>query len=453
MKASKIIILITTLLFLGTNALAQESIKGKKMSLTECIRYGQENSPQLLSVRPQVDMLALDLQAAKEAFMPSLNASVSENISFGRSQGKDFTYQDVSSANTSFQIGAELTIYDGGARWHQLKKSRTAKETSDYIVSEVMDNIALQISASYIQLLLAQEIAATAKENLALTEQLYAQVKEQVKIGKVAVSQQIEIESQIGRDQLSVVETEADVARAKKALLLDMGITNENDIEIIAVAPETVIDRLHQSNPHKINANWILPRTALMEKDIELSDYDVKIARSRYLPTLSLNGGYSNGYYYSFGDGFKGTNNPFSDQIKHNGRTFVGVSLNIPIYNRGQVRQQVRQAQLKQLTLNSQLIQQKFSDQRNISLAEVDLQKAEEQYRVSSKNVELTQKALDIADLEYRSGRISTYDWEQARNRRLQAQASYLQSIYTRLLRTINLTYFNTGEIPAHLAN
>lgn len=448
MKRTKILSFLILISFAFVPSYSQEAPK----SLSECIKIAHEKSPQLLSIQPQVDMLNLEYQAARESFLPSVSASVGENVSFGRSQGKDYVYQDVSSANTSFQVGGELSLFTGGARWYQLQKSKRAKANSDYIVSEVMDNIALQVTASYIQLLLAQELAATAKDNLALTQHYYEQVKEQVKVGKVALSQQIEIESQMGRDQLAVVETEADVARAKKALLLDMGITSEENIEIAQVSPESVVESLQGENPHQVVQEWVLPRTALLKRDLELSEYDVKIAKTRYLPSLSLAGGYSNGYYYTFGDGFKGMNEPFKDQMKRNGRTFVGLSLNIPIYSRGQVRQQVQQARIQQSRLQGQLIQQEYTDQRNITLAEADLRKAEEQYRVSKENVSLAQKALDIADLEYRSGRISTYQWEQARNRRLQAQASYLQSIYTRLLRTINLTYFNTGKIPFELA-
>lgn len=104
------------------------------------------------------------------------------------------------------------------------------------------------------------------------------------------------------------------------------------------------------------------------------------------------------------------------------------------------------------LNLQAQLVQQQFTDDRNVILARTDLQKAEEQYRVAKENVELSQQALDMAELQFQAGRINIYEWEQVKTRHLQAKATYLQSIYTRLLRTINLAYFNTGEIATTLA-
>lgn len=459
MRSYKLWIIAATLLVSVHVTSAQESkFQELKpvMNLAECIDYAQRHSPLLLPLEAQVEMLEIEYGLAREAFLPSLNASVGENISFGRSQGKDFTYQDVSSANTTFQVGADITLFNGLGRWHQLKKSDLARSKADYIIAETVDNIALNVAESYVQLLLAKQMAATARENLALTQQRYEEVKQQVQVGKMAVAQQIDIESQIGRDQLSVTETEADVVRARRLLLINMGVrpsqVDIDGIDFAEVTPEQVIARLQSIDPHRVDITWTLPGTARIQRELELSEYDIKIARSRYWPTLSLSGGYSNGYYYMFGEGFPGENAPFGDQMKQNGRSYLGFTLQIPIYNRGQVRSGVRQAELQQISLQSQLIQQQYADERNITLAETDLQKAQEQYRVAGENVTLSQRSLDIADTQYRAGRISTYEWEQAKNRRLQAQASYLQSVYTMLIRTINLTYFHTGELPASLA-
>ncbi len=109
--------------------------------------------------------------------------------------------------------------------------------------------------------------------------------------------------------------------------------------------------------------------------------------------------------------------------------------------------------QLQTLNLQSQLKQAQINDDRNIILARTDLEKAEEQYRVSKENVDFSKRALDVADLQFKAGRIKINgEWEQVKTRHLQAKATYLQSIYTRLLRTINLTYFNTGDIATTLA-
>lgn len=448
----KKILLSLALSIVGLTASAQQSqVTLIQMDLSECIAFAQENSPLLLPLPAQLEVLQLDYQTAREAFLPSLNAQIGQNFSFGRSQGRDAVYTNTSSASTSFSIGTDIPIFNGGQRWYQLKKSDAARATGDYIVRDVEDNIALTVAQSYIQLMLARQLATTALENLALTQKHLDQIKSQVEVGRAAPAQQIDIESQIGRDQLAVTETAADVVRATRILLLDMGFNpnkmQDSEIDFVELTPDEVIAKLEQIQVHQVDPAWKLPATAKLQKELELSDYDVKIAKAALWPSLSLSGGYSNGYYYTFGEQYKALNQPFNNQIKDNGRYFVGLSLNIPIYNRGQVRRQIRMAELQQVNLRSQLIQKQISDDRNILLARTDLEKADEQFRVARENVALSTRSLEVADTQYTAGRISTYEWEQSKNRRLQAQASYLQSVYTRLLRTINLNYFNTGVI------
>lgn len=435
--------------------LAQVPITRVEMSLSECVAFAQENSPLLLPLPQKLQQLEIDYRSAQQAFLPSLNASVGQNFSFGGSQGRDMGVRDTSNANTSFSLSTDLPIFSGGQRWYQLQKAKEARHNADYIIRDVEDNIALQVTQSYIQLLLAKALATTARDNLALTEKYYKQVEEQVRIGRAAESDLIDIKSQLGRDQLSVTETEADVTRSLRILMLDMGLDpnkiEEGELDIAVMTPEAVVANLERANPHRRNGEWELPATSLLRSQVALSDYDLKIAKGALWPTLTLGAGYSNGYY-TYGEEYKALNAPFKDQLSDNGRYFVGLTLNIPIFNRGQVRRQIDQTELQMLNLQAQLVQQQFTDDRNVILARTDLQKAEEQYRVAKENVELSQQALDMAELQFQAGRINIYEWEQVKTRHLQAKATYLQSIYTRLLRTINLAYFNTGEIATTLA-
>ena len=431
----------------------EEPVLKPVMNLEECVAYAQANSPQVLSLAPQIENLLLSEQLSKEAFLPSVNASIGEDASFGRSPGVDGVTRDVSAANTSFGISANMDLIRVD-NWYSLEKSREALKSRDYIVRDVMDNIALQTIEAYTTLLLSHQITGAAEENLALSRRLLRETETQVELGKLPLSQKIQIQSQVGQDELTLAQAKADEERARRLLLLNMGVADPNaTIDIPQPTPEQISEQVESYEPYYRDPKWELPSTKKSALDLELSEYDLKIAKAGYLPSLGLNAGYSNGYYYNFGSGVdESLNEPFKDQISRNGRTFVGLTLQIPIYNRGQVRGQIRQAELQQLTLRSQYIQKTYQDEQNILLAQTDLRKAEDSYRISKQNIAYSQQSLDIADLEYRAGRITAYEWEQAKNNRIQAQASYLQSVYTRLLRTINLTYYHSGRLPFHLA-
>lgn len=424
------------------------------MNLEECVAYAQANSPQVLAIAPRIESLLLSKQMAIESFLPSLNASIGEDASFGRSQGVDGILRDVSSANTSFGISSSVDLFRGLSKWYSLEKAREALQSRDYIVSDVMDGIALQITESYTTLQLSHQMTQTAEENLALSRRLLRDTEKQVELGKLPISQKIQIQTQVGQDELTLAEAKADELRARRLLLLNMGITDPDvTIDIPQPTPEEVSAQLETYRPYYRDPSWVLPATKKLSLDLELSKYDTKIARSAYFPSLGLQAGYSNGYFYSFGSGVDRSLNPsFRDQLNRNGRTFVGLSLSIPIYNRGQIRGQVRQAELQEMSLRSQYIAKTFQDEQNVLLAETDLTKAEDSYRISKQNIDLTRQSLSIAEKEYNAGRITAYEWEQAKNNHIQAQATYLRTVYTRLLRTINLTYYHSGNLPYHLA-
>lgn len=423
------------------------------ISLKECIDYAQKNSPLLLELAPKINRLNVDYTASQEAFLPTLNASVGENISFGRSEGKDAMYRDISSANTSFFLGANLDLFNGGATWWSLKKNREALTSADYIVMETVDQIALKVCEMYIQCLLAKEMTSIAQKNLELSNLLLQETSTQVKMGKMAPSQQLQIETQIGRDQLTLVEAKADERRALKLLLLAMGNSDTNaTIEIIAPNMHDILSHLNTSKTGKRDAKWELPSTKLISLDSQLAHYDIKIAQANLYPSLSLSTGYTNGYYYTFGKDILNFKNPsFSSQLKSNGRSFIALSLNIPIYDRGTARHQVALANIRYEALKAQYIQKTFQDRQNILLAESDLLKAEEQCQITAKNKVIANKSLEITSAEFKAGRSSSYDWEAAKNHLLQAEANHVRSVYNRLLRTINLSYFSSGEIPTHL--
>ena len=92
----------------------QKELTRVEMSLTECVAFAQENSPLLLPVPQKLEGLEINYSAAQQAFLPSLNASVGQNFSFGRSQARDMSFTDNSSANTSFSLSADLPIFSGG---------------------------------------------------------------------------------------------------------------------------------------------------------------------------------------------------------------------------------------------------------------------------------------------------------------------------------------------------
>ncbi|WP_052079388.1 TolC family protein [Porphyromonas sp. COT-108 OH2963] len=426
--------------------------EAQEKKLSECIEYAKQHSPMLINLQNRIDAIEIELKDSKMAFTPNLGGSVGESLSFGRSQDKSGVFKDVSSGNTSFSIGAGLSLFEGGAQWYHYKKSKLAHEQTPFIIREAEDRVALKIVEGYINLLLAKEIVQVAEERLALTMKNLNETEARVKAGKLPESKLMELQTQAGSDKLSVAETKADAERAKANLLFDMGAGKDPNIDIATTSAEEILGRLLLSDAETKNFNWVSPTIALAQGEVDKAEYDIKRAKAALWPSLSMNAGYSNGYYFSLDKNLKGVNIPFADQMKSNGRTYIGLSLNIPIFSKGQIRSGIKRATLQKRQMENDLKIKQAEEEQNISLAKIDLNKSIEQHKQAKSNEEYAKESLRLAGLEFDAGRISSYEWEIVKNKYAEAKATHIRAIYNRLMRTITLKYFNTGVIDLSLA-
>lgn len=68
------------------------------------------------------------------------------------------------------------------------------------------------------------------------------------------------------------------------------------------------------------------------------------MSRAAYYPQITLTGGYGTNVYHSFATG--AVNPAFGRQFRNNSTEYVGVAINIPIFNRMATRNSVRTAKL-----------------------------------------------------------------------------------------------------------
>ncbi|MDO4790662.1 MAG: TolC family protein [Porphyromonas sp.] len=426
--------------------------EAQEKKLSECIEYAKQHSPMLLNLQNRIDAIDIELKDSKMAFTPSVSASVGESLSFGRSQDKSGVFRDVSSGNTSFSIGAGISLFEGGNKWYHYKKSKLTQEQTPFIIREAEDRVALRVVEGYINLLLAKEIVQVAEERLALTMKNLNEVEARVRSGKLPESKLLELQTQVGSDKLSVAETKADMEKAKASLLFDMGAGKETNMEIASTSANNVLDRLLLTDAVTKNFDWVSPTIALAQGEVDKAEYDIKRAKAALWPSLSMNAGYNNGYYFSLDKNLKGMNIPFADQMKSNGRTYIGLSLNIPLFAKGQIRSGIKRATLQKRQMENELKIKREEEEQNISLAKIDLNKSIEQHNQAKSNEEYAKESLRLAGLEFDAGRISSYEWEIVKNKYAEAKATHIRAIYNRLMRTIALKYFNTGVIDVSLA-
>ena len=89
-------------------------------TLERCVAYALANNISVRSAALQVSDAEQSITEAKDRFLPTLNASASESLNFGRGLTAQNTYADRNT--TSFQWGASLSLplFQGLSEYRQM---------------------------------------------------------------------------------------------------------------------------------------------------------------------------------------------------------------------------------------------------------------------------------------------------------------------------------------------
>ncbi|HEY8388304.1 MAG TPA: TolC family protein [Parasegetibacter sp.] len=169
----------------------------------------------------------------------------------------------------------------------------------------------------------------------------------------------------------------------------------------------------------------------LLDVTIKLRELDVKRYKLGFIPTISLVGNYSRqGMSQDF---------IFSDKNAFWFNTgFVGLNINVPIFDGFQRRSNMKQAQLRlQQSENiRELLKQSIDFQQTVSKESLKnaLLNLDEQQR----NIELAEKVYNTTKKKFEEGVGSSFDIIQAENDLQISQSNYFQALYDAIISKVN---------------
>ena len=118
------------------------------------------------------------------------------------------------------------------------------------------------------------------------------------------------------------------------------------------------------------------------------------------------------------------------------------LSLNIPIFNRGQVKANVNRAKINQDIAKVNLSDQKRALREAIERAYINAKATLKEYEAAKKSVEAQQLSFEYAQERYNLGATNSFDFEQVRNRLVNAQATLTRAKYNFVFRTKVLEFY-----------
>ncbi len=437
----KNISIILSLLFISmVSAKAQDA-----WSLEKCINFAFENNITIKRQEFNVDVQKTQLKQDKLNQLPDLNASSNYGFNFGETavrDGSEYVFTTDPIHSVSLRVGGSLPVFSGLTQRNTIKQSEKDLLSLQAETERIRNDISLQITSYYLQVLFDKELLNVSKEQYEVSKQQVDRTKKLVDAGSQAMGSYLEIKSQAAKEALNVTQQENSLALSLLNLAQLLDLEDVSDFNVVyPEIPE--VETMNLEDPKSVfnTAVGIMPQIKSSQYALESRELDVEIAKGGYYPSLNVNYSWtSNGNWY-LNDKYD-YNQSFSSQISDNKNTYVGASLSIPIFNKLQTRNSVKTAKVGVLDAQYALDQQKLDLRKEIQQAYADALAAYNNYLSSNEAVESYKESFRYTEQKFNVGLVNSVDYNVAKTDFIAAQSDLLQAKYAYILRIKILDFY-----------
>ena len=411
---------------------AQDDSVPLRFTLEECLKYASSNSHDRRSMELANKSQQLSYQQSKEQRLPSVNASISEGFS-NNAAGSNFS--------GNIGVNAGMPIYQGGQINATIKQQQLSTEQSSLEIERYDDELSIQILQSFLTILGNEELLNYQESVLNSSREAMKQGKRKYELGSIIESDYLLLVAQYASDTNNIVDTQIEIDNNLMNLKVLLSMDPLAELEIIS--PDTAIMQELSDFP---TLDESLEMSLAYSPDLKISSYDIdiakqslRVAKSNLYPSVNLSAGINTGHH-----NFTNMGNQFSNQLSEQ----IGLSVSIPIYNRGSSKLRVKQSEisLEQTELSHE--QKILSVRQTIVQEYKNMISTYNKYNVSKMTKDAYLKSFESYNVQFQYGTITAVELLQQQNRYLHALNNFIQNKYSFILqRKILDVYMGKGII------
>lgn len=426
--------IIPCLLAMAAGASAQE-----KWDLQQCIAHAQAHNIQLKQQEQAVRNQEISLNTARNSRLPGIDASASQSFNFGRGLTVENTYVNRNTLSTSFSANASMSLYDGGQITRNVQVQKLNLEANMADLTCAQEDLSLQVASVYLEVLFQEELLEVARRQCQLSQTQADRIKRLLDAGKAAESEWADAKALVAADEMSVTQADNNYRLSLLTLSQLLELPSPDDFAVVKpqlpAAAETVFPL-----PDAIMAEaiGIKPEIKAGEYRVKSAERSILLAKSGYYPKLSLGAGLGTSYYKT--SGYETT--AFGRQMRDNFNRYIGLSLNVPVFNRLQTRNQIRSARVQLYTRQLALEQTRKDIYKEIQQAYYNAVAAQRQCLSAVAAEEASQASFALTATRYENGQATATEFQEAKTRLAKAQSDGLQARYSFYFRTKILDFY-----------
>ncbi len=407
------------------------------MTLEECLEYAKANSITLQQAQIQIEDRFADEMSAKGAFLPSVSASIGQGLN------SNPLASDASGVYTgSYGVDLSMPIYNGGSNKASMKQSLINTEIASLYYEEQLNTLEVSITELFVQILYAMEQIEVNKLSLELSDRILERGYIYHEVGSINSSDLAQLESARADSEYDVAVAQTTLSNLNVRLKHLLEISQ--DIDIFAVAPILADDIIKSPLPSVAEvyaaALDIRPEIKSSVLAVSSAELDQAIARSGYLPTVSLTAG--TGVSHNSSSSYT-----FSGQMRENFSTSVGAGVSVPIFSKLKNKSNVAKAKNAVASASLSLTDAEKTLYQTIETLRNTASNAQIEYAASDYKLTANKKSLELSTEQYNLKLKNIIELLTEQDDYRDAAQEFLISKYQFILNKALLEYYQTNTI------
>lgn len=416
--------LVFLVTFLSSNLSFSQDIK--KWTLKECVDYAHEKNLTIKEFELNLENAKIDHSDALGNFIPTLNARSSFTANSGLATDpttNELKNQTLFSVSPS--INSSLTLFDGLQNFKKLNRAKLNEMASFYQLESIKDDIDLSIANAYLQILSNKEALTMLEAQLIVTQKNIDRTNSLIENGALPQGDILEIEATYATQEQQIVNAQNALTISKITLAQLLTLTDYANFDVATEAfeiPQSDILDLSAkeiyNTAHTYRNNIRVSQTNLM-----LAEKDLEIAKGKLSPTLSAFFNYNTRY---------ASNIPlaFDNQFRTFDGVTYGMQLDIPIFNKFTVKNNIIRNRINIDKTQIQLEKEQLNLEININQVYVDLLGAKKAYEATQKTVAARKLAYDYSRERFEVGLTNSFNLSQAQLQFINSEAELVRTKY-----------------------
>lgn len=408
--------IILFMLFFVSVVNAQSNVE--KYSLEECIQIALQNNPAIKSSSYNVDESQLKIKESKGGLFPNLNFNLSADRYYSENQeGSGF----ISNDNLSGGLSTQYPLFQGFKTTASVDVAEENYNANIAQHSVNTEELILNVTESYYKLLQAERIVKTAEKAVERSKLYLEYAETRYENGLASQSDFLKAKVEFSNSELALIRARNTRLTSVGSLNTLLGKTASDSLSVVDNLETGTYKKLIDDLSKQVNIKELIdtayqnrPEIVRVKSQMSAQEGYLTMAKSEYLPTITLGANYN----------YAGET---TADLRAN--SFVGLSLNFPVFNGFSSEARVDEEKIALKNLE----QQKISLRNQISLevwnAYLSVKESVERIDNTKIFYENALENLRVAEGEYKEGVGSMISLVDAQTNLVTAEESYIEAL------------------------